>query len=55
MKKLVNGQLVDMSPEEIAARQKEEAEFSKPRQPHKTIEQRIVDLEAAVEALKKGR
>jgi len=55
MKKLVNGRLVDMTPAEIAERQKEAAEFAKPRQAPPTLEQRVADLEAAVEALRRGR
>lgn len=55
MKKLVNGQLVDMSPEEIAARQKDEAELAKPRQAPPTLEQRVSALEAAIEALERRR
>lgn len=52
MKKLVNGQIVEMTPQEIAARQKEEAEFAKPREAPPTLEARIAALEAEVAALK---
>ena len=52
MKKLVNGRLVDMTPAEIAERQKEEAEFAKPREAPPTLEARIAALEAEVAALK---
>jgi len=49
MRKCVNGQIVDMTPEEIAAM---ESQASEVPTPEKTIEERVGKVEETTEAIK---
>jgi uncharacterized protein YceH (UPF0502 family) len=55
MKKMVNGEVVDMSPDEITRREAEDAAFAdlqaNPPPPVKTVEQEIVELKQRLVAV----